>query len=411
MNARSNINIVSEIGKLKTVILHRPDEELHNIVPQNLEMVLFDDIPYLKGMQQEHDDFASVITSFGSNVIYIKNLLADILKDKKTKKDILHQIIEKDILGCDYIEQCILDYLFDLNALDTAKCLIKGLSITDVSKIKKQEVLSDYMPQMYMFYMPPLPNMYFMRDGAAAIENGLSIHTMKNPIRKRESRILRAIYTHHEFFNKNHAPLWYDNNIQSSTIEGGDILVPSAASVLVGLSQRTDASAAQILANNLFHKNSHIQNVYAVQLPRIRAFMHLDTVCTMVDYDKFTIYPSIDEHMNIVKMIRGKNNQIHFTKMDSLKATLQDALNIKHIDLIKSGGGDPIIAAREQWNDSTNTFVLSPGVVIAYDRNEISNEVLENHGIKVIRIKGSELVRGRGGPRCMTMPICREEII
>ncbi len=408
---RSNINITSEISKLKTVILHRPDEELHNIVPQNLEMVLFDDIPYLKGMQQEHDDFASVIITFGANVIYIKDLLADILEDKKTKKDILHQIIEKDILGCDYIEQCILDYLFDLNASETAKCLIKGLSITDVAKIKKQEVLSDYMPQMYMFYMPPLPNMYFMRDGAAAIENGLSIHTMKNPIRKRESRILRAIYKHHEFFNKNNVPLWYDNNIQSSTIEGGDILVTSSASMLVGLSQRTDASAAQILANNLFYQNSRIQDVYAVQLPKIRAFMHLDTVCTMVDYDKFTIYPSIDEHMNIIKMTRGKNNQIHFTRMDSLKSTLQDALNTKHIDLIKSGGGDPIIAAREQWNDSTNTFVLSPGVVIAYDRNEISNEVLEKHDIKVIRIKGSELVRGRGGPRCMTMPICREEII
>jgi arginine deiminase len=130
----------------------------------------------------------------------------------------------------------------------------------------------------------------------------------------------------------------------------------------------------------------------------------------MVDHDKFTIYPTIDEHMNIVKMTRSSNNQLRFARMDNLKATLEDALNTKHIDLIKSGGGDPIIAAREQWNDSTNTFVLSPGVVVAYERNEISNEVLETHGIKVIRIKGSELVRGRGGPRCMTMPICREEI-
>lgn len=410
MNATSPIRITSEIGKLKTVILHRPDEELHNIVPQNLEMVLFDDIPYLKGMQKEHDDFASVLTSFGANVIYIKDMLADILQNKSTKKEILHQIIEKDILGCDYIEQCILDYLFDLDAQNTAACLIKGLSVTDVAKIKKQEVLGDYMPQMYMFYMSPLPNMYFMRDSAAAIGEGLSIHTMKNPIRKRESRIVRAIYAHHDFFAGKNVPLWYDNNIQSSTIEGGDILVLSASSVVIGLSQRTDASAVQILADNLFKQNSQIQNVYAVQLPRMRAFMHLDTVCTMVDHDKFTIYPTIDEHMNIVKMTRSSNNQLRFVKMDNLKATLEDALNTKHVDLIKSGGGDPIIAAREQWNDSTNTFVLSPGVVVAYDRNEISNEVLETHGIKVIRIKGSELVRGRGGPRCMTMPICREEI-
>jgi arginine deiminase len=231
---------------------------------------------------------------------------------------------------------------------------------------------------------------------------------MKNTIRGRESSIIRAIYTYHDFFNSRHVPLWYDNLARGGSLEGGDILVLSDSSIAVGVSQRTDASAVQILADNLFKLNSGVKNVYAVQLPKIRSFMHLDTVCTMVDYDKFTTYPLIGENMNIVKITRGKDC-VSYKRMETLKSALQDALNIKSIQFIENGG-DAVTAAREQWNDSTNTFVISPGVVIAYDRNEALNEILEKNGIKVIAVKGSELVRGRGGPRCMTMPVCRENI-
>jgi len=404
-----NINITSEIGKLKKVILHRPDEELHNLVPHNLELSLFEDIPYLKEMQKEHDDFAKAISSFGADVIYIQDLLCDILQDKKTKLKILKEIIRNDILGCEYIKECIYNYLYDLDADLCAKYLIKGLSVKDVEKIKTREIISDYMPDMYMFYLSPLPNMYFMRDAASIIGCGLSVHTMKNPVRNRESHIIRAIYNYHDFFKKATVPLWYDNQNQGSTIEGGDILVLSKNSVAVGISQRTDASAVQILADNLFKQQCDIKNIYAIQLPKIRAFMHLDTVCTMVDHDKFTIYPTIDDNLNIVKLTRGKGC-INYRRIDTLRSALEDALNITSVQLIKSGGGDPIVAAREQWNDSTNTFVLSPGVVIAYDRNEISNNILEKNNIKVIALKGSELVRGRGGPRCMTMPVLREDL-
>lgn len=403
------VNITSEIGNLKTVFLHRPDGELLNLVPQNLEMSLFEDIPYLKAMQQEHDSFAGAVSSYGAQVLYIENLLCDILKDKNTKTKILNEIIRNDILGCDYINKCIMSYLYDLDAKDAARCVIAGLNVKDIEHIKTREVLSDYMPQMYMFYISPLPNMYFMRDAAAVIGQGLSIHSMKNPVRNRESHIIRAIYNYHDFFANINAPLWYDNLNQGSAIEGGDILVLNKTSVAVGISQRTDASAVQILAENLFGSNSGIENIYAIQLPKIRAFMHLDTVCTMVDYDKFTIYPSIDDNLNVVKMTKDKDN-IKYRRIDTLKSALEDALSIKNIQLIKSGGGDAIIAAREQWNDSTNTFVLRPGVVIAYERNEVSNSVLEKNGIKVIAVKGSELVRGRGGPRCMTMPVCREDL-
>ena len=403
------VSITSEIGNLKTVFLHRPDGELLNLVPQNLEMSLFEDIPYLKAMQQEHDSFAQAVSSCGAQALYIENLLCDILKDKNTKTKILNEIIRNDILGCDYIKKCIVSYLYDMDAKDTARCVIAGLNVKDIAHIKTREVLSDYMPQMYMFYISPLPNMYFMRDAAAVIGQGLSIHSMKNPIRNRESHIIRAIYNYHEFFNCSQTLLWYDNLNQGSAIEGGDILVLSKNSVAIGISQRTDASAVQILAENLFKNNSGIENIYAIQLPKIRAFMHLDTVCTMVDYDKFTIYPSIDDNLNIVKMTKDKES-IKYKRIDTLKSALEDALNINNIQLIESGGGDAITAAREQWNDSTNTFVLRPGVVIAYERNEISNSVLEKNGIKVIAVKGSELVRGRGGPRFMTMPVCREDI-
>ncbi len=409
MNTPFQINITSEIGKLKHVILHRPDEEINHIVPQNLGFSLFDDTPYLSDMQKEHDAFADLLRQHGAAVHYLTDLLGDILKSPATKKEILTYILGKDITGCNYIEACIFEYLMNLDAAGTARCLIKGLSVTDVAKFKTQPVISDYMPEKYMFYLLPLPNAYFMRDAAAIIGNGISVHTMKNTVRMRESRIARAIYEHHPLFSGN-VPLWYDNNLQSSSIEGGDILVINDSSVVVGCSQRTDAAAVQILAENLFSQNDDMRAVYAVELPKIRAFMHLDTVFTMIDYDQFTIYPLLDQNMNVVKIMRSAGGCPQFQRMDSLKVALCDALGVTHLNFIQSGGNDPVVAAREQWNDSTNTFVIAPGEVIAYNRNEISNEILAKNNIKVHTIRGSELVRGRGGPRCMTMPLCREKI-
>lgn len=403
------ISITNEIGKLKTVILHRPDEEINRIIPQNLSFSLFDDTPYLNDMQKEHDAFADLLRQKGVAVLYLVDFLTEIFKNPATKKEILTYILGRDILDCSYIKSCIFNYLMNLESVTTARCLIQGLSATDIAPLKTRPVISDYMPEKNMFYLLPLPNTYFMRDAAAVIDNGLSIHTMKNSVRMRESRIARAIYEYHPVFADN-VPLWYDNNSENSCIEGGDILVVGNSSVVVGCSQRTDTAAVQILAENLFAQNADIDAVYAVELPKMRAFMHLDTVFTMVDYDQFIIYPLLNEHRNVVKITRSANAYPHFQRMDNLKAALCDALKVKHLNFIQSGGNDPVAAAREQWNDSTNTFVIAPGEVVAYSRNEISNEILTKNNIKVYAIKGSELVRGRGGPRCMTMPLCREKI-
>ena len=242
--------------------------------------------------------------------------------------------------------------------------------------------------------------------------NGLLISSMATPIRKRESLYLQTIYDHHPVFAhgiENSDNRYYGWN-EFRSIEGGDVLVLSPETVAVGISERTKAQAAEKFAQELFEKDPVVQRVIAVKIPRVRAFMHLDTVFTMVDRNKFTVYPGILNQVEAVTMTRGSEGRLAYTPEDSLEEALKKGLGLDEIVLIESGGGDPVAAAREQWNDSTNTLAIAPGKVVAYTRNERSNEVLDKNGIEVIGIEASELVRGRGGPRCMSMPLRRTDI-
>jgi arginine deiminase len=248
-----------------------------------------------------------------------------------------------------------------------------------------------------------------MRDPAAVMGNGISINSMHTDARRREPMIIKYLYEYNPLFKKDEPRMWYDYTIPHS-MEGGDMLVLSKDVAAIGCSQRTSANGIERLARNLFNAQDGFKEVLAVQIPPLRAFMHLDTVFTMIDYDKFTIYPGIQDKVRVFKLTPNGSKGVKVTVEGELVEALKKSLRLPAVDLIQSGGGDPVTAVREQWNDSTNTLAIAPGTVVTYSRNEASNEVLRKHGIEVLEIEGSELSRGRGGPRCMSMPLIREDL-
>ena len=402
------LNVQSEIGKLRAVLLHRPGLELERIVPASLKEVLFEDIPWLRRMQEEHDAFAQVLRARGVKVYYVEALLQDILKDQPVREALVADVIDQNPSSGNYIDGFLKAYLMSMTAAQLSETLIAGVLRRDLDHVGREKILADYIhdPEPYAFYMNPLPNLYFMRDPAAVIGDGLCVGAMATRIRRRESMYLDYIYRYHPIFAACGQKKFYDYD-QFFSVEGGDILVLSDKTVAVGVSQRTGVEGAELLARNLFEGLPDLEGVLAVKIPDVRAFMHLDTVFTMVDRDKFTVYPGILPRVEAVMIRRGPKGRGVYEPFDNLRTALKAALHLPAIDLIESGGGNPVTAAREQWNDSTNTLAVAPGVVVAYSRNERSNAVLADRGVEVIAIEASELVRGRGGPRCMTMPLNR----
>jgi arginine deiminase len=402
------LDVRSEIGKLKAVMLHRPGRELERITPQYLHELLFDDIPWLKKMREEHDGFADALRMRGCTVYYYEDMLGEILKDNHVKEDLVIEVLTKCNIANPDLEELIKGFLMEKDAQIVAEIMIAGLHKKDFPDIHREKRLVDHIKEEYPFYINPLPNLYFTRDPGAVIGNGLSVNSMNTHARDRETMILKYIYMHHPSFEKEVSPLWYDYDRRYS-LEGGDILVLGENVIAVGCSERTSARGIEDLAMNLFKGDDKIKQVIAVQIPFTRAYMHLDTVFTMVDYDKFTIYPGVEDKVKAFCLTEGKTCP-KVEPMGNLQDALKKALNIPSIQFIQSGGGDEVTAAREQWNDSTNTLAIAPGVVVTYNRNEASNTTLRKHGIEVVEIEGSELVRGRGGPRCMSMPLNREKI-
>jgi arginine deiminase len=407
-NRASFLNVKSEIGKLKAVLLHKPGKELEKLTPDYLSQLLFDDIPWLKKMRIEHDEFAEVLRQKGTQVYYVEELLAEVLQNAETKAKFVKELLATCVENTQELNQALYENIIVMSPKDIAEIAISGLSKKELPELKREISLSDYVHSDYPLYINPIPNLYFMRDPAAVIGNGISINSMNTDARRREPMVIKYIYEYNPLFNKESSQIWYDYDIPHS-MEGGDMLVLSKELVAIGCSQRTSANGIEHIAKKLFNSDSGIKEVLAVQIPPLRAFMHLDTVFTMIDYDKFTIYPGIQDKVRVYR-ITSNNGGIKVSVEKSLVETLKKSLKLPAVDLIQSGGGDPITAAREQWNDSTNTLAIAPGVVVTYGRNEISNEVLRQHGIEVLEIDGSELVRGRGGPRCMSMPLVREDI-
>ncbi|MBC7746870.1 arginine deiminase [Pedobacter sp.] len=408
------LHVTSEIGKLKTVLLHRPGEELENLMPLYLKDLLFDDIPYLKQAQAEHDAFADVLRSHDVEVLYLDTLTAEALEQPTIRDQFIREIVEISKQGNRRVTDALVTYLAAMPILDMVHKVMAGVKKSEVPMLPEHEQQLHAMVEKhsYPFYLDPMPNLYFTRDPAATIGHGLTINRMHWPARRRESLFMQYIITHHPRFKDTKTPVWYDRN-NSFSMEGGDELVLSKDTMAIGISERTTPEAIETMATELF-KQSDFKTVVAIEIPKTHAFMHLDTVFTMIDYDTFTIHPEIRDaggKLNMYILERDDASaypRIH--KETDLEHVLRVALGKDHIRLIECGGGDAIAAAREQWNDGSNTLAIAPGVVVTYDRNYVTNQKLRDSGIEVIEVSGSELGRGRGGPRCMSMPLIREDI-
>lgn len=403
------INVTSEIGKLKKVMLHRPGKEIENLVPEYLGRLLFDDIPFLKVARQEHDRFAEVLRENDVQVLYLEELAADVVKDEKIKDQFVDEFLTESGIISIALRNSLKDYLLPMKPKDLIDTLMAGIRKNKI-EMKEMSSLSEYMTDDYPFYLDPMPNLYFTRDPGASLGNGITINRMRWEARRRETLFLKYIHQYHPYFKESQTPLWFNRN-EEFNLEGGDELVLSSKVLAIGCSERTSAGGIEILAKNLFSNNSGFEKILVFEIPNCRAFMHLDTVFTMVDYDKFTIHPGIQGPLSVYELTKGPKGTLKYKHNTSpLEHILKDALNVPSVELIQCGGGDPIIAGREQWNDGSNTLAIAPGVVVTYERNYVTNELLDKKGIKVLSIPSAELSRGRGGPRCMSMPLERENI-
>ena len=401
------IQIRSEIGPLKRVLLHRPGRELENLMPEYIERLLFDDIPYLKIAQEEHDAFCDILRKNGAEVVYLTDLVAESLTDPAVKEQFLREYISEAGIRGEKRIGMMLDYFQSMSTKNMVEKMMSGVRKAEVRGYGKKN-LTDYLDDYYPFVLDPIPNLYFTRDPFATIGNGVSIHRMHTVTRGRETLFAKYIFAYNPHYQD--TPVWYDRT-GHSTVEGGDILVLSDKVVAIGISQRTQPWAIESLAKKLLSPEAGFEKVLAIDIPKHRAFMHLDTVFTMVDYDKFTMHPNISDDLRVFVLEDGHNGHLTITEEhESLEELLKEHLHLDHVTLLKCGGGSVIDAAREQWNDGSNTFCIAPGKVVAYSRNYVTNRVMEDAGIEVLTIPSSELSRGRGGPRCMTMPLIRASI-
>lgn len=406
----SGIHVYSEIKPLKRVLLHRPGDEFLNLTPNTLERLLFDDIPYLKKAQEEHDVFAGALRAEGVEVVYLVDLAAEALDTHpKVREKFLKQFIKEGGVTSTIVFDLVFNYL---NQFKDNRELIKKC-ITGIDS----EDLEGYRPSSGFFatrdigkmILDPLPNLYAPRDPFASIGDGVSIHRMYSVTRQRETIFAEYIFKYHPEYKD--TPKYYDR-YNAYHIEGGDIQVLSDEVIAIGISERTEPDAINLLAKNIFStKGNKFKYVLAFDIPDERSFMHLDTVMTRLDVDKFAVHSQVMHVTKVFEISKGKNEEeLNILELNMpLDKLLEKYLHIDKVTLIKCGGGKRIPAEREQWSDGANLLTVRPGVAIAYDRNHVSNEVFRQAGIKIIEVPSSELSRGRGGPHCMSMALERED--
>lgn len=403
------IDVRSEIRPLKKVLLHRPGSELEQLVPNSMEQLLFDDIPYLRGAQAEHDAFARTLREQGVEVVYLSDLTARTLEGSDAlRRRFVEDFIHRSGCVADSYREELTEVLL---SLPTARELVcKTMTGVRFDELPRQGggSLSSLRSDRTHFVLDPIPNLYFTRDPFASIGRGVSLHHMYSVTRSRET-IYSDYFLHYHPEFAGQVPFYYTPD-EPFSLEGGDILNLSAEAIAVGISQRTMPEAVERLAQNIFRDEAaQIRRVLAFDIPSTRAFMHLDTVLTQIDRDKFLVHPNILERLQIFELTPGKRGAVKVRRLDeSAEAILAEAVGVDRVQLLQCGGGDQIAAQREQWNDGSNALCLRPGTVIAYDRNYVTNDMMEEAGIRVLRIPSGELSRGRGGPRCMSMPLVRE---
>ncbi|WP_369639590.1 arginine deiminase [Nocardia sp. JMUB6875] len=397
-------SVTSEVGALRTVLLHRPGDELRRLTPRNNDQLLFDAIPWVERAQQEHDIFAGVLRGRGVEVLLLADVLTETIKASGAARiQGISGAVDARRLGHVLADE-LAAYLRGVPAEELAQILMSGMTFDELPFGPDATSLVRRMHHGHDFVIDPLPNLLFTRDSSFWIGPRVAITSLALPARARETSLTDLIYAFHpRFLGVRRA---YESH--TAPIEGGDVLLLSKGVVAVGVGERTTAAGAEALARSLF-EDDLAHTVLVVPIAQTRATMHLDTVCTMVDVDAVVMYPAIQDELCAFTIRKEDGGGVNISGPDPFLRVAAEAMGIGKLRVVDTGL-DGVTAEREQWDDGNNTLALAPGVVVAYERNENTNARLEDAGIEVLRIPGSELGSGRGGPRCLSCPLSRDEV-
>lgn len=398
------IQVYSEIGNLKQVLVHRPGNEIRNLHPIQLGEMLFEDTPYLPAMQNEHDVFTGILRQCGVEVVYLADLMREIFASDEVKKPFVEEYVAASHLRSERIAAIIKEYYLSLDTSDFVETIFTGIR-RDHEIFRNGTSLGEVTYPEELFMTNPLPNAYFTRDSSVNVGDGVILSHMSKTARNREPIILRYIHNHASIFADTQIKDFYRHDLPYG-IEGGDVVVLSDKAVVIGCTERTATGAIEYIGNNLLDRG--FERIYAFEFPKARNFMHIDGLLTMIDYDKFLCMSSLNGNINIYKLTKQKGVVRTESVLLSWDQMLKNELGLDQITLIPCGNGDPISEAWESWNLGSNVLTIRPGEVVSYNRSDRTLELLDKFGIKVHTFAGAELSRGRGGPRCMSMPIVRE---